>query len=318
MIEIGYTLSCEEFGPRELVRQAQLAEQRGFTFALASDHFHPWTDRQGNSPFVWSVLAAAGQATERLSLGTGVTCPLIRIHLAIVAQAAATTAALLPGRLFLGLGTGEHLNEHILGDRWPPARLRLEMLDEAIGLIRELWKGDLTTHPGTALHGGACPPVHAARTAAADHGGGEGRAGGDARRREGRRPDRDVAGRGDDGGVRGRGRHRQAPLRAAHRVLGPVPEGGQAHRLRGLAHHGRAGGAVRGAPPPPSLRAGRGDGGRGRRGRGHGPRPDPEEFLAAIHTFAGGGYTHVYLHQVGPDQEGFLTFCRDELLPKLG
>src|SRR5919199_4611026 len=119
MPEIGYALSSEEFAPNDLVRNAKLAEEAGFTFALISDHFHPWTDRQGHSPFVWSVIGGIARETERLRLGTGVTCPMIRTHPAIIAQAAATSAAMMPGRFFLGVGSGENLNEHILGDKWP-------------------------------------------------------------------------------------------------------------------------------------------------------------------------------------------------------
>src|SRR6266480_7669412 len=112
-MELGFTLSSEEFGPTELAALAARAERAEFSFVVISDHFHPWTDRQGNSPFVWSVLGAVAATTERIHVGTGVTCPIIRIHPAIVAQAAATTAAMMPGRFFLGVGTGENLNEHI-------------------------------------------------------------------------------------------------------------------------------------------------------------------------------------------------------------
>ena len=148
MFEIGYTLSSEEFGPRDLVRFAQRAEETGFSFALVSDHFHPWIDAQGESPFVWSVIGGVAQATEGLRLGTGVTCPLIRIHPGLVAQAAATSEAMMPGRFFLGVGTGENLNEHIFGDRWPPAAERQRMLEEAVACIRELWKGEETSFRG--------------------------------------------------------------------------------------------------------------------------------------------------------------------------
>src|ERR687891_187010 len=134
MPRFGYALSAEEHRPDALVRYARAAEQAGFDFAMVSDHYHPWTDRQGNSAFVWAVIGAIAQATERLALGTGVTCPTIRTHPAIVAQAAATAAALMPGRFWLGVGTGEALNEHILGDAWPPARVRREMLEEAVEL----------------------------------------------------------------------------------------------------------------------------------------------------------------------------------------
>src|SRR5947207_2126471 len=114
-MEIGYWLSSEEHGPRELVANAQRAEAAGFSYALVSDHFHPWVNAQGHSPFVWGVVGAIGEATQELRLGTAVSCPLIRIHPAVVAQAAATAAVLMEGRFFLGVGSGELLNEHILG-----------------------------------------------------------------------------------------------------------------------------------------------------------------------------------------------------------
>lgn len=128
MPQLGYALSSEEHTPIDLVRQAQRAEQVGFSFALISDHYHPWVSAQGHSPFVWSVIGGIAQVTQRLVLGTGVTCPTVRIHPAIVAQAAATAAAMLPGRFFLGVGTGENLNEHILGEHWPPFAVREAML----------------------------------------------------------------------------------------------------------------------------------------------------------------------------------------------
>src|SRR5438128_3077240 len=118
MLELGYTLSSEEFPANELVRLAERAEHTGFSFALISDHYHPWTTKQGQSPFVWSVIGAIAAATRNLYLGTGVTCPIMRIHPAIIAQASATCAALMPGRFFLGVGAGEHLNEHIIGKKW--------------------------------------------------------------------------------------------------------------------------------------------------------------------------------------------------------
>ena len=147
-MKLGYALSSEEHRPLDLVEHACRAEEAGFSFALVSDHFHPWVDRQGQSPFVWGVLGGIAVATERLVVGTGVTCPTIRIHPAIVAQAAATAASMLPGRFFLGVGTGENLNEHVLGDRWPAAEIRREMLEEAVTVMRQLWQGELTSHRG--------------------------------------------------------------------------------------------------------------------------------------------------------------------------
>src|SRR5918998_2306737 len=146
MSELGYALSSEEHGPLELVRNAARAEEAGFGFALISDHFHPWTDSQGESPFVWAAIGGIAQATERLRLGTGVTCPMIRTHPAIVAHASATAAAMMGDRFFLGLGTGENLNEHVTGAAWPAPDERLEMLEDAIEVIRLLWEGGQQTH----------------------------------------------------------------------------------------------------------------------------------------------------------------------------
>src|SRR5438874_12628040 len=148
MVEIGYALSSEEHLPADLVRNARRAAEAGFPFALISDHYHPWIDAQGQSPFVWSVIGGISQVTEHLQLGTGVTCPIMRTHPAIIAQAAATSAALMPGRFFLGVGTGENLNEHILGEKWPPYDVRAEMLDEAVEVIRLLWQGGPRSHRG--------------------------------------------------------------------------------------------------------------------------------------------------------------------------
>jgi coenzyme F420-dependent glucose-6-phosphate dehydrogenase len=147
-MKVGYWLSSEEHGPRALVEHATQAESAGFDHLLISDHIHPWVDAQGHSPFVWTVIGAIAQATDRIGLGTAVTCPLIRIHPAIVAHAAATVRSLMGERFFLALGTGERLNEHVLGDRWPRADERLEMLEEATDIIRKLFGGDYETFRG--------------------------------------------------------------------------------------------------------------------------------------------------------------------------
>jgi G6PDH family F420-dependent oxidoreductase len=149
MVQLGYTLSSEEFRPNDLVAHSRLAEQAGFTFASISDHYHPWVDAQKHSPFVWSTLGGIAQVTEKLEVMTGVTCPLIRIHPAIIAQATATVADMLPGRFLFGVGTGEYLNEHITGEQWPPISRRQEMLVEALEVIRNLWQGGYKTHHGT-------------------------------------------------------------------------------------------------------------------------------------------------------------------------
>ena len=137
-MQIGYHLSSEELDPISMVRCAARAEQVGFGFITVSDHYHPWTRRQGQSPFVWAVLGGIAAVTNRVDVGTAVTCPTTRIHPAVIAQAAATAAVMMPGRFFLGVGTGEALNEHILGDRWPSSGVRREMLEEAVEVIRLL------------------------------------------------------------------------------------------------------------------------------------------------------------------------------------
>jgi G6PDH family F420-dependent oxidoreductase len=147
MTRIGYFLSCEQFGPRELVDQAKRAEAAGFDALWISDHFHPWNDEQGQSPFVWGVIGALSEATS-LPVSTAVTCPTVRIHPAVIAQAAATAAVQLDGRFVLGVGSGEALNEHILGDPWPSVGVRQVMLEEAVAVIRLLHRGDEVSHHG--------------------------------------------------------------------------------------------------------------------------------------------------------------------------
>ena len=147
-MKFGLTLSSEEHGPSALVDLADEAERAGFDFVSISDHFHPWLDEQGHSPFVWSVLGAISERTTDIGVVVGVTCPTMRIHPAIVAHATATCAELLGTRFTWGVGTGEALNEHILGDRWPTAPERLAMLEEAIEVIRDLWSGEEINHSG--------------------------------------------------------------------------------------------------------------------------------------------------------------------------
>jgi G6PDH family F420-dependent oxidoreductase len=146
-MRIGYFLSSEEHGPQALVEQARQAEDAGFHALWISDHFHPWNDEQGHSPLVWSTIGALSQAI-RLPVTTAVTCPTVRTHPALIAHAAATSAVLHEGRFGLGVGSGEALNEHILGDAWPDADTRLEMLEEAVEVIRTLWRGGMQDHRG--------------------------------------------------------------------------------------------------------------------------------------------------------------------------
>jgi G6PDH family F420-dependent oxidoreductase len=148
MVQIGYTMMVEQSDPRALVDDVVRAEQAGFDFSVASDHYFPWMDEQGHSPYVWSVLGAAAHATERIPLMTYVTCPTMRYHPAVVAQKAATVQLLSGGRFRLGLGAGENLNEHVVGGGWPPAAIRQDMLAEAVEIIRGLFDGGYVNHRG--------------------------------------------------------------------------------------------------------------------------------------------------------------------------
>jgi G6PDH family F420-dependent oxidoreductase len=146
-MRFGYFLSCEEYTPQQLVEQARLAEEAGFEALWISDHFHPWNDSQGQSPMVWPVIGAISAVCD-LPVTTAVTCPTTRIHPAIIAQAAATSSVMLDGKFILGVGSGEALNEHVLGDPWPTADVRLEWLEEAVEVMRKLWSGQTVSHRG--------------------------------------------------------------------------------------------------------------------------------------------------------------------------
>lgn len=148
MVQIGYTMMTEQAGPRALVEHVVGAERAGFDFSVTSDHYFPWLDSQGHAPYAWSVLGAAAQATSRIPLMTYVTCPTTRYHPAVVAQKAATMQLLSEGRFRLGLGSGENLNEHVVGAGWPAAHIRLEMLEEAVEIIRALFAGGYVNHHG--------------------------------------------------------------------------------------------------------------------------------------------------------------------------
>jgi G6PDH family F420-dependent oxidoreductase len=150
-MRIGYKLATEGFAPKELIRQAVLAEQAGFDFVEMSDHYHPWVEAQGHSAFTWSLLAAIAMKTERIGLVTGVTCPSMRYHPAIIAQAAATTAIISDGRFTLGVGAGERLNEHVTGEGFPGRRVRHQRFREALEIIRLLWQGGYRSYEGKYL-----------------------------------------------------------------------------------------------------------------------------------------------------------------------
>jgi G6PDH family F420-dependent oxidoreductase len=317
MVELGYALSSEELKPLELVENAKRAERAGFEFALISDHFHPWLDVQGESPFVWSTIGAISQATESLALGTGVTCPMIRTHPAIVAQAAATSAALMPGRFFLGVGTGENLNEHILGDRWPDHQQRLEMLEEAVEVIRELWEGEVVTRHGRYYTVDRArlytvpeepPPVAvaAAGTAAAELAGRIGDA------FVSTAPDEELVQAFRDAGGEGKpcygqltvcyDEDREAAVKTAFDVWPNAALGGELGQELAMPSQYEAACDVL-TPDQVAEKVVCG--------------PDPDEHRAAIDEFEQAGFDRVYVHQVGRDQEAFFDFYEREILPAL-
>ena len=315
-IELGYAQSSEEHPPLDLVAQAVRAEELGFSFIGISDHFHPWVGEQGHSPFVWTVLGALANATSRIRIGTGVTCPTIRIHPVIIAQAAATTEAMMPGRFFLGVGSGENLNEHIFGDRWPPIELRLEMLEEAVEVIRKMWTGESITHYGKHYTvedarlftlPQSPPPVVVAAS-------GKKAAG--------------LAGRIGDGfwGVAPKGelveefsseggsgpKYGQVTVcwaadeaearKTAHKVWpNSGLKGYLSADLQTPAHFEQAVENVTEDDVAELVVCG----------------PDVTRHVGKIREYADAGYDHIYIHQVGRDQEGFFGFCERELFPAL-
>ncbi len=317
MVEIGYKLSSEEFPPGDLLEQARRAEAAGFTFALVSDHFHPWTDRQGQSPFVWAVLGALARETRTLRIGTGVTCPSIRIHPGIVAQAAATVAVLMPGRFFLGVGSGENLNEHVFGHRWPPVRVRQRMLEEAVEVIRGLWTGGLQDHEGRyyRVEGARLytrpetpPPILVAaggpRAAALAARIGDGLVSSE--------PDARLAKAFEEAGGRGKPRYTEVTVcwaaeegRARRTALEVWPiaalTGSLATDLALPRHFEAAARLVDEETIARAVVCG----------------PDRDRHVEALVRAAEAGFDHICVHQVGPDQAGFLQFYQREVLPEL-
>jgi G6PDH family F420-dependent oxidoreductase len=315
MTTIGYFLSSEEHGPDALVRQARQAEEAGFDAVWISDHYHPWIDRQGESPFVWCVIGAIAATTE-LTLTTAVTCPTIRVHPAVLAQAAATAALMMPGRFRFGVGSGENLNEHILGDHWPPTHIRLEMLEEAVSVMRALWSGEVTNHEGKHYRVEnariySCPdqppPVMVsgfgpkATSLAARVGDGY----------INTSPDAELVRRYlDEGGT--------GPKAAGMKVCWAKDEatarktayelwatsgvpGELSQELAMPAHFAQAAQNVTDDQIAAKIVCG----------------PDPERHVEMIRKYLDAGFDEVYVSQVGDDQEGFFDFYRRELVPRV-
>jgi G6PDH family F420-dependent oxidoreductase len=316
MAEIGYFLSSEEHGPRELVAYAQQAERAGLRSLWISDHFHPWLESQGQSPFVWSVIGGIA-ATTRLEVTTAVTCPTIRIHPAVIAHAAATCALLLDGRFRLGIGSGENLNEHILGDRWPRAATRLSMLEEAVEVMRALWTGKLVNHEGrhyvvenARLYSlpEQPPPVlmsaFGPRSVSLA-----------ARIADGYlsvKPTRQFleqyvreGGKGPKvGGLKVCwAADEDTARKTAHELWRNETLPGQlSQELPMPAHFEQASQLVTEDMVAKAVACG----------------PDPERHVAAIRQYLDAGYDVVHVQQIGKDQAGFLEFYRREIAPRLG
>ncbi|GAA1341343.1 TIGR03557 family F420-dependent LLM class oxidoreductase [Saccharothrix algeriensis] len=315
-MRIGYKLASEAYGPQELVRQAVRAEEAGFDFVEISDHFHPWLDNQGHSPFTWTVLGAIAARTERVGLVTGVTCPTVRYHPAIIAQAAATLALVSDGRFALGVGSGERLNEHVVGRGFPAVRVRQKMLREALEIIRLLWRGGYRSYDGEYLQLEDArvfdlpdtPPVIAvaagggdAATIAAELGDGL----------FATEPRADLVERYRAAGGAGP-RYAEAPLAWAPDEQTAVRAALDTSRwavtgwkvmseLPNPANFAAATTTVTEADVRAQFACG----------------PDPRRHLEVVRPFVEAGFDHVVLQNAGPDPDGFIDFFRAELAQEL-
>jgi G6PDH family F420-dependent oxidoreductase len=316
MTRFGYILSCEEFGPADLLEQARMAEQAGFQSLWVSDHYHPWNREQGNSPFVWSVIGGLSQATS-LPVETAVTCPTTRVHPAVVAQAAATASVMLGGAFRLGVGTGEALNEHIMGENWPSETVRLEMLEEAVQIIRSLFTGDEVTHRGrhytvenARLYTLPEEPVPidisgfgpAATTLASRIGDGF----------ITMTPDEEAVSRYRKGGGRANlvqggtkvcwGSDRDEAVRTVHRLWPSDQLPGELNQvLPSPRHFEQATELVTPEMVASSVTCG----------------DDPAEHVNELAAFSDAGFDAVYVAQIGPEQRGFFDFYRTRVLPEV-
>jgi G6PDH family F420-dependent oxidoreductase len=315
---IGYTLSSEEHTPQSLIDQARQAEEAGFQFLSISDHFFPWIDKQGQSPFVWAVLGGISQVTKQIPVMTGVTCPIVRIHPVNLAQAAATTAALLEDRFMFGVGTGENLNEHVVGAGWPNINTRLDMLQEAVAMIRELWKGELTDIQGAyftvdqariyslpqhlpSILVSATGPESAKLAGAIGDG------------LVTTSPDAETLKAFEQAGGTTKPRYLQVSVcydpdeqRANQTAAAMWPtaaiSGQASQELPMPLHFEQLAESVTPEQIAQSVVCG----------------PDVERHRQQIQQAIEAGFTHIYVHQIGPDQKSFLKFYQDEVLPHFG
>ena len=316
-LRIGYHLSSEEHAPAELVRNAAAAERAGFDFVFISDHFHPWTRAQGHSPFVWSVLGGIATATEHIRVGTAVTAPIIRIHPAVIAQASATVACMMPGRFFLGVGTGEFLNEHITGEVWPHPRVRLQMLSEAIDVLRRLWSGKQVSHRGKYYQVDRARLFDVPETAPEILVAASGRR---ATKLAGRKGDGIISVSTDpkplkvfdEAGGEGKPRYLKVGvcwaedeaeaqrLATEHWPVEAIP-GRLLSELRTPRDFEAVTEPMSEDAPARSLLS----------------SSDPKEHLRLLMESAEAGYDHICVHQIGPRQQEFLRFYTEEVLPNL-
>jgi G6PDH family F420-dependent oxidoreductase len=312
MTTFGYFLSSEEHTPLALLAQAERAEQAGFDALWISDHYHPWNDEQGQSPFVWSVLGAIAARTERVRCYTAVTAPTVRIHPAVIAQAAATTQVMFQGRFGLGVGSGEALNEHILGDPWPTADIRIEMLEEAVEVMRALWTGEVVRHRGRHY------TVDTARLYTLPEQGvpvlvsGFGPKATEAAARFGdgyvsTSPDAELVSLYRKNGGKG-------PAQAGVKVCW-APDAAEARRTvhRLWANQAIPGEAAQVLPTPQHFEQVSGliTEDAAVEGIAHGP--DVSAYVESVQKYVDAGFDEIYVSQIGPDQKGFFRFWETEL-----
>ncbi|MER6062524.1 LLM class F420-dependent oxidoreductase [Streptomyces sp. NPDC001792] len=317
MPEYGYFLASEEHSPAGLVEQARMAEQAGFRALWISDHFHPWNDAQGQSAFVWSVIGALSEAVS-LPIETAVTCPTVRMHPAVTAQAAATSAVLTEGRFRLGLGTGEALNEHILGDRWPPLHVRLEMLEEAIQVMRRLLTGEEVNHQGThyTVENARLYTVPEEPVPIDISGFGPKATSLAARVGDGyitMMPEEEMVTQFRKGGGGAKpvsggtkvcyGTDREECVRTVRRLwYNELLPGEMGQVLPSPRHFEQLRELVTEDMVREKVVCG----------------DDADQHVATLTAFADAGFDRVYVNQIGPDQKGFFDFYRTKVLPRLG
>ncbi len=317
MIRLGYALSGEEHDAPTLITHAARAEQAGFSFALVSDHYHPWINQQGESPFVWAVLGGIAQQTQTIQIGTGVTCPIIRMHPAIIAQAAATVGQLLEDRFFLGVGTGENLNEHVIGQGWPPIGIRQQMLREAIQIIRLLWEGKNTNFNGefytvedARIYSlpATLPKIMVAASGpfstilAAQVGDGFITTS----------PNRELVQTFEETAGTEKPKYGQITVCVAKNETDALKTamkwwpnsaipGQFSQEARIPAYFEQAAKLV----TPDHIK------------KNYVLGADPKKHLEEIKKYADAGFDHIYIHQIGPDQEAFFTLYEKEILPQI-